>query len=138
MAKRKGKPPVSNSATVATTTTAPRTGSSNAEHPKFCLAFIQSAFDVKALPEDQQADFAKTLQDRASLSWEMIMKAERHGQGYEHLPSSKLPSPPAAFSDRDQFMVFRYSGKRPMVGVRVDDVFHIIWIEREFGELYSH
>jgi hypothetical protein len=33
---------------------------------------------------------------------------------------------------------FRCSGRLPMAGVRSGDVFHIVWIEARFNELYDH
>jgi hypothetical protein len=35
-------------------------------------------------------------------------------------------------------MVFRYHGKLPMAGVRVRDVYHVLWIEPGFGQFYAH
>jgi len=46
--------------------------------------------------------------------------------------------PAAQFQDQDKFMVFRYYGKLPMAGVWVADVYHVLWIEPEFGKLYDH
>jgi hypothetical protein len=80
-----------------------------------------------------------TRQQRASMTWTELHQAGRHGQGYEQISRSSLRAPiPAAFADREKFHVFRYSGKRPMAGVRAGDVFHIVWIEAAFGELYDH
>jgi len=45
---------------------------------------------------------------------------------------------PTGFEDAEQFLVLRYSGKLPMAGVRVRDVYHILWIEPNFGHLYDH
>ena len=50
---------------------------------------------------------------------------------------AKAPIPPQ-FQDQDKFMVFRYHGKLPMAGVRVDDIYHVLWIEPEFSRLYNH
>ena len=111
----------------------------SAGHPKFCLRFLQRGFDVTNLDKDLRADLALTLQQRSSLTWTELRQAGRHGQGYELLPRQSLSAPiPAAFADRERFHVFRYSGKLPMAGVRVGDVFHIVWIERRFNELYDH
>jgi hypothetical protein len=67
------------------------------------------------------------------------MNMERHGQGAEFIRRTQIKAPiPARFQDRDRFMVFRYSGKRPMAGVRVDAVYHVLWIAPSFNELYSH
>lgn len=108
-------------------------------HPKFCLRFLQRGFDVENLDRDQRAEFAVTLQQRASMTWSQLHQAARHGQGYELIPRQRLRAPvPAVFADRDKFHVFRYSGRLPMAGVRANDVFHIVWIEARFNELYDH
>ncbi len=45
---------------------------------------------------------------------------------------------PVRFQDVDRFLVFRYLGKLPMVGVRVRDVLHILWIAPDFRRIYQH
>jgi hypothetical protein len=42
------------------------------------------------------------------------------------------------YGDAKEFLVMRYDGLRPMVGIRSNDVFHVLWIENEFGDLYDH
>jgi len=65
--------------------------------------------------------------------------APRHGQGTEHIATSKIKAPiPPQFEGRERFMVFRYDGKLPMAGVRVREIYHVLWIEPEFGRLYDH
>lgn len=51
-----------------------------------------------------------------------------------HAPSS----PARRFRRRTKVLAFRYHGKRPMVGIRVDRVLHVLFIERQFGDLYDH
>jgi hypothetical protein len=109
------------------------------ETPKFCLHFIAGDFDVHALAADQQAAFAKTLQKLSSSTWRDLKLAPRHGQGTELIPRDQIRAPiPAQFQDEPRFMVFRYHGKLPMAGVRVRDVYHVLWIEPGFGQLYAH
>ena len=64
----------------------------------------------------------------------------RHGHGLEHLPVGQIKKKvPVQFSDEEKLTVFRYSSDlRPMIGVRVQDVFHILWIEKDFGDVYEH
>jgi hypothetical protein len=94
---------------------------------------------VHNLPKDLRGDFAVTLQQRASMTWAALALASKHGQGFEYLPRRQFKGPiPTVFEDREKFLVFRYSGKLPMAGVRAGDTFHIVWIERQFGELYDH
>jgi hypothetical protein len=112
----------------------------NEETPKFCLHFIQSGFDVGALPTvARQAAFAKTLQKLAASKWKDLIVAPYKGQGIEMIRARQLKTAlPARFQDQDKVTVFRYDGKLPMAGVRVDDVFHVLWIEPEFNMLYDH
>ena len=109
------------------------------ETPKFCLHFLRADFDVHNLEATGQAAFAKALQKLAGSKWKDLILAHRHGQGSERIPREQIKAPiPQRFQDQDKFLVFRYNGKHPMAGVRVDDVFHVLWIERQFGELYDH
>jgi hypothetical protein len=109
------------------------------ESPKFCLNFLRDGFDVNALDALGQAAFAKTLQKLASMRWKDLITADRHGHGTELMPAAQIKAPiPPQFQDQERFMVFRYYGLLPMAGVRVGDVFHILWIEPAFGRLYDH
>jgi hypothetical protein len=109
------------------------------ETPKFCLHYVQDGYDVQALSREQQAALAKTLQKLAALTWRQIGLAPRHGSGFEWIPADQIRPPvPARFQDVARFMIFRYSGLHPMGGYRINDVYHILWIERDFGELYQH
>lgn len=107
--------------------------------PKFCLHHLCDGFDVPALEARQQAELAKTLQRLANLQWKQLLTAQRHGNGSEWLPRSIIRAKvPPAFEDSDRFLAFRYDGNLPMVGARVADVFHILWIEPQFNRLYKH
>ena len=109
------------------------------ETPKFCLHFLGADFDVHALDAAGQAAFAKTLQKLSGSLWKELILAPRHGQGSERILRDQIRAPiPPRFQDQDKFLVFRYNGLLPMAGARVDDVYHVLWIERRFGELYDH
>lgn len=109
------------------------------ETPKFCLRYLRGDFDVHALNPSRQAAFAKTLQKLACSTWKDLITAPRHGQGTEFIPSSQIKAPiPAPFQDEKRFLVFRYEGKIPMGGIRIRDIYHILWIEPEFNRLYDH
>ena len=109
------------------------------EHPKFCLRHVQKNFDVDNLTTKGQAELARTLQRLASITWNEIQTSQRHGLGTEKLAKSMFKTRiPLAFEDREDFTAFRYHENRPMVGVRVRDVFQVIWIEADYGDLYKH
>lgn len=118
---------------------APPPRSYNDETPKFCLRYICPGFDVHALSDRRQAAFAKTLQKLASSKWSDLITAPHKGQGIEQIPLGQIkPSVPPRFEGQAKVMVFRYDGKLPMAGVRVNDVYHVLWIEPEFNMLYDH
>ncbi len=73
------------------------------------------------------------------MTWADIKTAGRHKKGTELMPANKIkPSIPERFQDADKFLVFRYSGMLPMLGVRINDVFHVLWIESSYGQVYDH
>ena len=112
----------------------------NQKTPVFCLHHLQSGYDVKALEDkDSQAQLALTLHKCAQMRWIDIHQAGRQGAGTESIPADQIKAPiPPKFSDQEKFMAFRYKGKLPMLGVRINDVFHVLWIERQFGDVYDH
>ena len=73
------------------------------------------------------------------MTWTQIMMSDRHGLGSENLPVDQLKVQlPAAFEDHDKVMVLRYNGLLPMAGIRINDVYHLLWLEPQFGSLYDH
>lgn len=107
--------------------------------PRFCLRHLVAGFDVNALDKDGRAAFATTLANRAQMTWREIKQAGRHKAGTELIPAAKIQeSIPERFSDAEKFMVFRYNGKLPMVGVRAGDTFHVLWLAASFNDVYDH
>lgn len=118
---------------------APPPRDTNRENPKFCLAHLVKGYDLDPLTVDQRAAFAVTLRKLARFTWGELVTADRKGCGYEFIPARQIRAPiPPRFDGEDRFMIFRYSGKHPMGGIRALDVYHVLWIERQQGELYDH
>lgn len=113
---------------------------SNQATPLFCLNHLHPDYDVKALEDkEKQAQLALTMHKCAQMRWIDIHQARRHGAGTESIPADQILAPiPPKFADQDKFTAFRYRGLLPMVGVRINEVFHVLWIERQFGEVYDH
>ncbi len=108
-------------------------------HPVFCLRYLQDGFDLEACDQRQQADFAKALRKRSQMTWRQIWAADRHGLGAEKISrdSIKAPIPSHITEDVGFFIALRFSGKAPMVGYRIKDIFHIVWLDANFT-LYKH
>lgn len=136
MPKNRGNLPRRTSETIAKV---PDVVDYNNETPKFCLRHLQPGFDVQGLSQAKRAAFAVALQKRATMTWQQIIFGDRHGLGTEKLSKGAIkPTVPIAFQDREYFLALRYEGMLPMVGARVKDVLHILWVEPEFGDLYNH
>lgn len=136
MSRRGNKP----KATTEDVATPGREDNADKQTPLFCLAYLNKDFSLDQCDKDAQAAFAQALAKRATMTWSEIKRSGRHALGSELLPKGDLRAAmPEKFNDAiDHFHVFRYHGKLPMAGVRVGAVFHIVAIEREFGELYDH
>ena len=136
MGRNRGKTPKAVTGTVAAV---PTPHDFDQDTPKFCLRHLQNDYDVNNLTQSGRAAFAVALQRRSALTWTQLLMAPKHGLGKEFMPKEQIRAPiPPAFADADRFMVFRYDGTLPMAGVRAGNVFHILWIEKQYGDLYDH
>jgi hypothetical protein len=108
-------------------------------HPIFCLRYLENNYGLDECTRDEQASFAKALRKRSLMTWHQIWSADRHGLGAEKIArdSIKAPIPRHITEDIEYFIALRFCGKAPMVGYRINDVFRIIWLDRDFT-LYKH
>lgn len=114
--------------------------SKDGEPPVFCLRHVAAGWGVADCERDARAAFAMTLEKLAKLTWQQIKGAPRHGVGTEQIDSGSIRARvPASITEDVQFLAFRFSGKKPMVGFRAaaSAVFHIVWLDRDFT-LYDH
>lgn len=116
-----------------------RVGSSQNEHPVFCLEFLRPAYCLSKCDVKEKAALADTLHELSRLTWSQIQAAPRHGKGCEKIDraSIKGDSIPLHITDDTHLLAFRFFGKAPMVGYRTDRIFHLVWLDRDFT-LYSH
>jgi hypothetical protein len=88
---------------------------------------------------DQQCrSFLVKWEKRAKITWTELQSHDKHGLGTEKLPSRMIkPAVPEELA-QDRYTVFRHEGNLPFVGFRAGDVFHVLWIETRYNELYKH
>lgn len=108
------------------------------DYPIFCFKHL-----IIKPKEDHKfyTDFIIRLNKLCNLGWNEINKSHKHSFGTEKIPTYKLkPALPAFISpDIDSLIVFRANGdNRPFLGIRKDNVFHIVFIEENFGDVYDH
>jgi hypothetical protein len=111
------------------------TGSTNHLHPIFCLRYLSNLGDCDS--EDMTA-FCTRLKELSLLTWQVIMSSPKMGQGHEKIPTKqiKVPLPPFA-READHVLSFRFKGKAPMLGMRVDQTLQFLYLDRRF-EAYDH
>lgn len=100
---------------------------------------MRNGYSVNDLDQDGQTSFLLKLEDRADMTWARVIVAGRHALGIEMMDASAIKCGlPFGDACPPKFMVMRYHGKLPMVGWRERDVFHIVWVEARFGDVYDH
>ena len=112
------------------------------KHGAFAAAILSEhlhpSYGIDACEKDDQAAFAERICKLGKLSWKTIHLADKHSVGSETIsPNSIKTTKPDCIGGRP-LLALRYSGKKPMVGFRDGRILHILWIERQFGELYDH
>jgi hypothetical protein len=108
------------------------------DYPIFCFRYLQ--FVPKA-DYKFYAVFVERLKKLSCLTWHQINVAERHGFGTEKMPITQIkPQLPKFITpDVTHLLVFRANGdNRPFLGLRSGIIFHIIFIEEQFGDVYNH
>lgn len=107
-------------------------------YPLFCFKHLQTK------PKEDfkfYADFIERLKKLCNLSWKEINVTQKHGFGTEKIPVKQVKPelPKFVTPDVTDLTVFRANGdNRPFLGLRKNNVFHIIFLEEKFGDIYDH
>lgn len=134
MSKKRIKPPKSDKEKI----TLPSIKDLETDYPIFCFKHlcINSNRDYKFY-----LNFIHRLNKLSNLTWTNINESPRHGFGTEKLPVNQIkPDLPKFISpDVKELLVFRANGdNRPFLGLRNGKIFHILFIEEKFGDVYNH
>ncbi|MDH2123758.1 hypothetical protein N5J75_11170 [Pantoea brenneri] len=106
--------------------------------PTFSLRYLQKDFCVDCCEKNEKAALADRLFKLSKLSWADIRKADRHGLGTEKISRNSIKAPiPHHVTEDVEFIAFRFCGKAPMVGYKLNSTFYILWLDRVF-KLYDH
>lgn len=85
--------------------------------------------------------FLGRLSKLSELDWESVSGSARHSFGWETI--SKASMTPSARqhvpAGMDKLLVFRATGDNHVfLGYRQQNIFEVIFLEYEFGDIYSH
>ena len=86
-------------------------------------------------------EYLERLKKLSDLDWKTVFTSQRHGFGTEPMPVSSLtPSARSLVPDGiENLLVFRATGdKHVFLGIQDANVFQVIFIEVNFGEIYPH
>lgn len=118
--------------------TPPAKGSTQHLRPIFSLEHLDREYCLSRCEQDEKAAFADTLHRLSRLTWQQIVNAPRHGTGCEKISRDSIAgSVPSVITDDVNIIALRFQGKKAMVGFRDDQVFYVIWLDRNFT-LYRH
>lgn len=106
--------------------------------PIFSLRDLEKDYCVLKCQQQDKAAFADTLRKISSLTWAQLKSCSRHSFGYEKISRSSIRvAVPERLSDDVNFIAFRFSGMKAMIGYREREIFHILWLDRDYS-VYHH
>jgi len=86
-------------------------------------------------------NFIERLHKISQLDWNTINHEKKHGYGTEKMPIHKIKPdlPKFVTPDVKHLTVFRATGdNKVFLGLRKGDIFHVIFLEEYFGDVYDH
>lgn len=110
------------------------------DYPLFSFRHLQHTSFTDCKEVTFFPSFMKRLKNLSELGWNGIHTSQRHGYGMEKLPQNIIkPQLPTIITPEVQLFAFRATGNNlPFVGFREGKIFHIVFIETSFGDIYDH
>lgn len=138
MAKQKKiKQPLINKSSRFTTTNPPNY---DEKPPLFSLEkVVGDKYCFTKLSGEDKKQFAESIYKRKDTKWKDIKTLPKHGLGTEKIPKNQIKGsiPSYITEDMNDFLVFRFSGMKSMVGYREKNIFYVLWFDSDFT-LYPH
>lgn len=109
------------------------------EYPIFCFRHLHKDYSVEKCEGEHQRAIILTLCKLSQMTWQQIQTAPKNGSGSEKISRKAIkPAIPTHITkDVNFFLALRYFGKRPMIGYRVENIFHLVYIDRDCS-VYKH
>lgn len=110
------------------------------DYPLFSFRYLQHTSYTECKDLAFFPNFMRRLGKLSELGWKGINTSQRHGFGMEKLPQEMIkPQLPSIVTPEVQLFAFRATGNNlPFVGFREGKIFHILYIETSFGDIYNH
>ncbi len=111
------------------------------EYPVFCFKYLSEVSIKDCRRYEFFYEFLMRLKKLSELGWKEIRQSHRHGFGMEKIPVDVIrPKLPPYITPEVKYLhVFRATGENlPFVGIQVENVFRVLFIETKFGDIYKH
>lgn len=108
------------------------------DYPVFCFKHLQT---TPKKDFEFYARFVERLNKLCNLSWDQINTSQKHSFGTEKIPVRQIKPdlPRFVTPDVKDLIAFRANGdNRPFLGLRKNNIFHIIFLEEAFNDIYDH
>ena len=102
----------------------------------FSFRYIQKNHCFSNCQPNEKQALAESIFKRRDMTWKSIQREPRHGLGYEKINQLNVAKPNCV-PNGASILSFRFCGKAAMVGFKENDVFHILWLDREYT-VYNH
>lgn len=107
-------------------------------HPVFALEYLTGHFCLSHCNKEEKAAFSDTLHQLSKQTWRELKQRGKHKGGCEIMPCKQMKFHiPAFFSNDADCIVFRFSGKKAMIGFRKEQIYYIVGLDRNFTA-YDH
>lgn len=109
-------------------------------YPIFSFKYLQDVSINKTNNHKLFYDFLIRLKKLSELGWKEINKSGKHSFGKEIIPQNMIKHQlPSIITPEVNLYAFRAKGdNHPFVGYRENNIFHILYIEANFGDIYDH
>jgi hypothetical protein len=99
---------------------------------------MSKRYNLNNCTADEKLAFVNQIMLLSQITWAEIINAPRQGLGCEQIAQNSIKDAiPSIIKPDTRLIAFRFCGKKPMVGFREKNIFHILWIDRDFT-LYDH
>ncbi|GHV12933.1 hypothetical protein FACS1894162_8970 [Bacteroidia bacterium] len=113
----------------------------NENYPIFCFKYLSDKSINGCSDPKFYFDFLMRLKKLSELGWNEIRTSTPHSFGMEPIPKKDIkPRLPSCITPEVKDLhVLRANGSNlPFIGLQIQDIFRVLFIETKFGDIYNH
>ncbi|MCC8114125.1 MAG: hypothetical protein LIP03_09075 [Bacteroidales bacterium] len=111
------------------------------ENVVFSFKYLQPVSYTECRDLSFFISWVNRLNKYSQLTWTDLYTSQRHSFGTENIPIHSLkrqPNLPKDF-EADSLIALRATGSNhPMLGFRENNIYHVVFLESQFGDIYNH